>query len=457
MVRVKFTPAHRCLRAILLAAWLLAAVPGWAAEPDAAVSPAVAATPAGSGPALELEPDDGAVMPPSVGVGQPNDNDARAAMYRRTSLLDNIASKLGAVHNKTTVGGYGEHEFVRERGRDSYFNAHRYVLFFYSQIHPRITTSTEFEIEFGGSPAKRDGQQQAGEAILEFSVVDFMVTHWLTLRAGIILVPFGAYNLRHDAPTQDLTERPLALTTITPSTWFETGAGALGKIELGEQTVSYEVYAINGLDAKLADGLGTKGAVGSKGEDNNDDKGLVGRLAWAPNLKWEFAASGYTGAYDDQRRRIHMLSADLTARLGRVEFQGEYVRAFIDRGYVQGFSAGSPANTRVPVPTGMQGWYLQSNVHFTVPWLWQYLPADLSDSVMTAILRVEQADTDMAVRNHHDVDKLTVGLNYRPIEGYVWKNELQLVSNGAGGVRHDLFSGNWEFTPKYVTSVAFLF
>jgi hypothetical protein len=418
-----------------------------------AQTPPPAATP--TGPRLEL--DDDATMAPTVGLGQPNDNDARAEMYRRTSLLDDITHKLTAVHDKTTVGGYGETEFVKQKGQDSYFNAHRYVLFFYSQLHPRITTSTEFELEFGGSPAKRDGQLQAGEALLEFSVVDFRATEWLTLRTGIVLVPFGAYNLRHDAPTQDLSERPLALTTITPSTWFEAGAGALGKFQLGDHTLSYEVYAINGLDARMADGTGTKAAIGSKGEDNNDDKAVVGRLSWSPNLQWEFAASGYTGAYDDQRRRIAMVSGDLTAKLGRIEFQGEYVRAFIDPGYVQGFSASSPANTRLPLPTGMQGWYLQSNVHFTVPWLWRHLPADLADSVLTGVVRIEQVDTNVAVRNQFDIDKVTFGLNYRPIEGYVWKHELQCVSNSADGRRHDLLSGDWAPTPRYVTSVAFLF
>jgi hypothetical protein len=100
---------------------------------------------------------------------------------------------------------------------------------------------------------------------------------------------------------------------------------------------------------------------------------------------------------------------------------------------------------------------LQSNLHFTVPWLWQFLPADLADSVMTAVVRYEQTDTNLAEINQYDVDKLTLGLNYRPIEGYVWKNEVQLVSNGTGGVRRDVLAEAWDFTPKFVTSVAFLF
>lgn len=403
---------------------------------------------------------DGADLPEPAtkpALGAPNDHGERAAIYERTSLLNNLTDKLLGIHNKTTLGGYGEVEFVKAQGQDSYFNHHRYVLFFYSQMHPRISTATELELEFGGSPAKRDGQLQAGEAILEFAVVDFKVAEWLNLRTGVILVPFGAYNLRHDSPSQDLTERPVALTTIVPSTWFETGAGAFGKLEFGEQTLSYEAYAINGLDAKITEAQGFKGAVGSKSEDNNGDKALVGRVAWAPSLRWEFAASGYRGAYDDQNRMVRMVGFDTTARLGRLELQGEFVRAYVDPGFVQGFSPASPANTRAPVPTDMRGWYAQANWHFTVPWLWSKLPEDLQDSVCTGVLRVEQADTNLHVLNEHDIDKVTVGLNFRPIEGYAWKNELQLVSTAAGGVRRDIWSGHWQFEPKYVTSVAFLF
>ncbi len=441
-------------RSAWLAVGLALAFPGFAwGDPPATATPT-------DGPRLELDGDDpsrSAHDPTPTALGTPNDNAARQAMYERTSLLNNLTDKLVNVHNKTTLGGYGEVEFVKAAGQDSYFNHHRYVLFFYSQIHPRITTATELEFEFGGSPTKRDGVQATGEALLEFAVVDFKAADWLNFRAGVVLVPFGAYNLRHDAPSQDLTDRPLALTTITPSTWFETGAGVFGKFEIGDHSVSYEAYAINGLDAKITEAQGFKGAIGGKGEDNNDDKALVGRVAWAPSLKFEVAGSGYRGEYDDQGRMVRMASLDATARLGRLELQGELVRAWVDPGYVQGFSPSSPANTRAPVPTELFGWYAQANLHFTVPWLWDRLPADLNDAVCTAVLRVEQNDPNQAARNQYDVDKLTVGLNFRPVEGYAFKHELQMVSNAADGVERSLWSGNWQWEPRYVASVAFLF
>ena len=80
----------------------------------------------------------------------------------------------------------------------------------------------------------------------------------------------SAFNLRHDAPTRDLVDRPIALTTILPTTWFESGAGFHGKIPIGDtHRVGYELYLVNGLDARIFDGFGLRAARGSHFEDNN--------------------------------------------------------------------------------------------------------------------------------------------------------------------------------------------
>lgn len=407
------------------------------------------------GPILDLDPDENKDKKSDKKSDQKTD---KKGDHSRTSLGDNLADKAARIAHRTTLGGYGEIEYHNEEGADSFFMAHRYVLFIYSQISERISTATEFEIEFGGSPLKKDGVQQAGEAILEFSVIDFKIAEWMVLRGGIILVPFGVFNLRHDAPTRDLTERPTPLTTITPTTWFEAGAGVLGTIPLGDtMTLSYEFYAINGLDAKITRQLGMKGAVGSKLEDNNDDKAFVGRISFSPILGLEFGVSGYTGEYDDHSNRVNMVGADLTLRVGWFELLGEYVRAFIDEGYVTGFTEGSPANTRNAIPTAMQGWYVQMNFHFTIPGLWDLLPDDMADATFTAVIRYEDTDTDLDVDEDFDVQKLTFGLNFRPVEAYVWKHELQLVTRSSGGERQDMFSGDFSPSLKYVSSLAFLF
>ena len=57
----------------------------------------------------------------------------------------------------------GEHEFrVPDEGITTFVN-HRYVLFVYSHISERISTATEIEFEFAGSPLKRDGVLTFGD------------------------------------------------------------------------------------------------------------------------------------------------------------------------------------------------------------------------------------------------------------------------------------------------------
>lgn len=451
-----------CAAALLVAlSWTPRAVAGEGPDEPPADIPALnrgepELDPAGSvvqqdGPVLDLEGSDPVDAPLTSTTDQ-------APAADRTSLTDDLATRVGRIVDRTVIGGYGEVEYHNATGQDSYFLAHRYVLFVYSQISERISTATEIEFEFAGSPAKKDGALGPGEVLLEFSVVDFRIADWMILRGGIVLVPFGAFNIRHDAPTRDLTERPRPLTTITPTTWFEAGFGLLGDIDLGAGVaLDYEVYVINGLDAKIDREHGMKGATGSKMEDNNDDKAVVGRIGFSPMLGIDMGVSGYTGVYDDSDNRVNMLGADLTLRFAWFEFLGEYVRAFIDEGYVEGFAAGSVTNTREAVPRAMQGFYVQANFHFPIPGLFDLFPPDMADATMTGVIRYEDTDTDLDFVDHNDVQKLTFGLNFRPIEAYVIKTEVQLVSNGAGGVSRNLFSGAWDPEPAFVGSMAWLF
>lgn len=415
-----------------------------------------------SGPALELEGLEEEHVPETA-TQTATVTAEPPAKEEHTDLLATLAEKAAAIIDRTTIGGYGQVDFTAGGHQLSSFVAHRYVVFVYSRINEHISTATEIEFEFGGSPVKKDGILGFGEALLEFSVIDLSFAEWLNFRAGIILVPFGAYNLRHDAPTQDLTDRPIAYTTIVPTTWFETGAGFFGTVPLGEsQRLTYELYVVNGLDARIFDGQGLRAAHGSHFEDNNHDKALVGRIAYSPTLGAEVGLSGYTGAYDLSGNRVNMVNADVTLRFGKLELLGEAVYAAIDDGFVEGFSASSPANTRDPVPTGMAGYYVQANYHFIVAPLWAVFPDWLQEATFTGIVRYEAKDTNV----HYDSGagderKLTFGLNFRPIEAYVLKTDYQLGTHGtdgAGGAA-DVWTGNFWKNPEFtfLTSVAFLF
>ncbi len=413
------------------------------------------------GPVLEL---DGLEDPASGSPGTPaaagaSQEDRFAGRTEQTATLSDRAA---AILDKTTLGGYGEHEYHHGEEDIPSFVNHRYVVFVYSQLHERISTATEIEFEFAGSPIKRDGVLGEGEVLLEFSVLDFTVAEWLVLRAGVILVPVGAYNVRHDSPTRDLVDRPLAYTTVVPTTWFESGAGVLGKIPLGDHRLSYELYVVNGLDARIYDGSGLRGARGSHLQDNNPDKAVTGRLAYSPSLAFEVAASGYTGEYDLSGNRVNIAALDLLWKLGPLEILGEAARVWIDEGFVEGFSGASSANTRDAVPTGMWGFFGEVDLHFTIPGLWDLLPPDLKDAVLTAAVRYEGKDTD--TERHTalgDRRRLTLGLNFRPIEPVVLKTDYRFESQATDGVEGppEVWSGHFwsEGQFSFAASVAYLF
>ena len=158
---------------------------------------------------------------------------------------------------------------------------------------------------------------------------------------------------------------------------------------------------------------------------------------------------------------------DFMARNGPLEVIGEAVIANIDPGFVEGFAPSSPSNSRARVPEGMFGFYAQLNYHFRVSPLWRLLPPDLEDSVLTAVLRYGGKDTDTGnFSADGDARRLTLGLNYRPIEAFVWKFDFQWNSHGVDakrGAREFWQSGFWDhrkggaLPDRLAFSVAYLF
>ena len=83
---------------------------------------------------------------------------------------------------------------------------------------------------------------------LEFAQLDYLITEPVNLRAGIILMPVGKFNLLHDSPLNDLPDRPMVDRLVIPTTWFEAGAGIYGTFYPSALSkLDYELYAVNGM------------------------------------------------------------------------------------------------------------------------------------------------------------------------------------------------------------------
>ena len=151
--------------------------------------------------------------------------------------------------------------------------------------------ASELEFEEGGEEIK-----------IELALIDFEIHPFLTFRGGIILSPLGRFNLSHDSPTNDFTDRPLVSTQIIPTALSEGGMGFYGAVHPTPQArMTYELYAVNGFDDRVVGGRpeGTRIAAGRGNfADNNNRPSWVGRLGLSPRPAVEVGLSLHTGPYN---------------------------------------------------------------------------------------------------------------------------------------------------------------
>lgn len=343
------------------------------------------------------------------------------------------------------VGGYVDLEFVRDfDAATTTFTQHRLIPFIFAEISERLHFGTEIEIEYGGpqSPT-RDG-----EIKVEFAALDVAVSEAFNFRAGALLSPLGKFNLIHDSPVNDLTDRPLVDNRIIPTTLTEAGAGFFGRLYPSSGSVlTYEAYVVNGFNnstlsyainagtGAITPAMNVRSARGSMRTDNNAAKSLVGRLAFSPMLGVEIGASAHMGRYTDAAsggEGLTIAVLDVIVARGRWELLGELATASLDvdpvgeapraraaflaaRGDTIGFDAAFAA---APFTTAQRGAYAQLNYHFGQGSL------GFTNSTFTAVVRGDHLDLD-ADRDGNAQQRLSVGLNWRPIEQSAIKLDYQ--------------------------------
>ena len=315
---------------------------------------------------------------------------------------------------QTRIGGYSEVHFRYGRAdgitEEITFEAKRFNLFTYTPVSDRLRVASELEFEEGGEEIK-----------LEIAILDFELHPALTFRGGILLSPLGRFNLAHDSPANDLTDRPLVSTEIIPTTLSEAGMGFYGAFyPTAASRITYELYGVNGFADGVIGGSGDGTRI-SEGrgnfEDNNNQPSWVGRLAVSPQSAYEIGASFHTGPYNvweadglaiDAKRGVTIWALDWDASWRGLELVGEYASAAVD----------VPAETGI-LQENQAGLYVQANAHFG-----RGLVAALPQSVFTGIFRYGDVDFDTDADGDSQ-RRLTFGLNFRPNEDSVFKLDYQ--------------------------------
>ena len=368
---------------------------------------------------------------------------------------------------KAIVGGYMDIQYRSQRkgvletgdysginnnqGTTNGFDQQRFVPFIYADITEHVKFASELEIEHG---VRAKGES---EISLEFAHMDYLVNEPFNIRAGILLIPIGKFNLLHDSPLNDLTDRPLVSQFVIPSTMSETGAGFYGTFYPGRTSkLDYEFYVTTGPcgytangTPNVSEGSGTKNSrqrkcsESSDGLDINNGKAVSGRLAYSPMLGVEVAGSSYYGNQSPTSYNpLSITALDWTLQKGPFELIGEAAWAYARGnsraipGNTIGFTPGAlmtGLNTFNPLaapPQRIQGFYIQGNYHFMPSFLTALSPKRFGEgSTFTAVVRYDRVNLNLDNRAESEgqMEQISFGLNYRPVEDAVFKISYQYL------------------------------
>jgi hypothetical protein len=338
----------------------------------------------------------------------------------------------------TYLGGYMDFQFraTEDDKGDHGFAVDRFIPFIYADVSDRVKVASEIEFENGGV-----SDESKGEAKLEFATIDYLITDWINFRGGFILTPLGKYNLIHDAPLQDLTDRPLVDQFIIPTTITDAGMGFFGSLYPSELSkLDYEIYATNGvfrgLDADHTSHFGLdEGIRETRGgfvdlDNYNESPAVVGRVAFSPFIGLEFGGSVYTSRYDQKNNnQLTIPALDFAYQRGPFELVGEGAYAFIETDNFARSAVdedGNPAG----IADSMWGYYVEGRYHFMPSCLKSWAPKFFTDnSTFTGVLRWDQVQTsaiEATGRENWLRNRVTPGLNYRYTEDTVFKLDYQI-------------------------------
>lgn len=312
---------------------------------------------------------------------------------------------------RTAIGGYASLRFFSFNDEDSNFELKRFIIAIRSDITDNL--GVEGEVEF---------ETEDGEIVtdIEYIHLDYRFSPGFNFRSGIILIPFGNYNVYHSDPEQYLVEDPLPNRLIVPRVWRDTGAGFFGDLYSGNAKWSYVVYALNGFQSETTTGsesiTETKGLRGARTngakEDNNGNKALMAHLAYSPTLDFEVGISGYTGDYDKAGGNgVAMTGANAHYTTGPFEILGEWDSASVD--------AATPN-----IPEDLSGYYLEGRYHFGKPHR-EGNPRPFAFLLRADHVTISDTASDPDTRDSEE-DRTTIGFNFRPNVNTAFKLEFQM-------------------------------
>jgi hypothetical protein len=345
------------------------------------------------------------------------------------------ASKVYRSEHGVSIGGYGEMLYQHAdaetdsdvlSGRNDQLDWLRAVLYFGYRWNDRWLLNSEIEFEHGSTG-------EGGEVSVEFAYVDYQWRPELGFRAGLLLVPMGLVNELHEPTVFHGARRPLVETAIIPTTWRENGLGVFGEME----NLSYRTYVINGMDARGFTAGGIRGGRQDGAQARADDFAWVGRVDtdFAPGLL--AGASVYAGRSGQEVADTTGTVLDVGTVIAEVHadwkwkgLEARALAAFSQLDEVAELNEALGLTGAGGVGEEQNGWYVEAAYDLLSR-------RQQGEQALFPFVRYESFNTQAEVPSGFtanpatEINVLTAGVDYRPIDPLVFKLEYQDFSNEA--------------------------
>lgn len=328
------------------------------------------------------------------------------------------------------LSGYMDFHLNKPAGQPGVLDFHRFVLLFSHKFSDRIRFVGELELEH----AFVEGLEEAGELELEQAYLDFLLERRINLRAGMVLVPIGIINERHEPPVFNGVERPFVDTVIVPSTWFEVGAGVHGEIGTGWRYRAYVLAPLNALEFTADEGIRGGRQKGSQADVRN--VAFTGRMEYVGIRGLQVGISGWRGessfAVPRLDTTVGIAETDARYRAGRFEARAQYAHVWISDAANLNDSVSRSTGVSPNVANQLRGFYTEAAYR-----IWdQGAPRDL-----VAFVRYENFDTQFRMPSGYlplkefDREAWVAGLTYFPDPDVAVKIDFVHTNNESGFVR----------------------
>jgi hypothetical protein len=339
---------------------------------------------------------------------------------------------LASETNPPFLSGYANIAFNKFQNSSNTFNNAKLVFDLTHELHRKIFFDSELEFAALSNLSSDQARDTSGDIKFNKIHLDLKLKKIFNLRAGVILVPFGLYNLIYHSPDRDLVSDPLLTTILLPVPYSDLGVGFYGMTNLFDLIdIGYDFYILNGLNENISATEGIYTARPSFVSDNNNDKSLVGKISLSSFDIVKLGLSGYFGGYDDNTE-ADLVGADFDWELifDKLKIFGEYGLFYLEDGGTLTDASG------VVYPDNIKAFYIEVDNNFWFDFLSKtFLAKGFSNPTLTLVFRYDRGVINGNAS--YKESKYIMGLNYRPIEKFVFKIEYQINSGNLENADND--------------------